>query len=90
MKILISGVSGKGNTESAILSACKQLGLEVLFVDSSKYFHLTFLNRVLIHFSKIPHYWGVRPLNNALLEQAKKFKPDFVLFLKPIFILKKP
>lgn len=89
MKVLFGGEIKKDNTDNFVFNAFKQLKIEVELVDSSEYFKISFLNRVINKFRKTPYYFGVKSFNERLIEKTKKFQPDFILLIKPILILPK-
>lgn len=89
MKVLLAGIIKKGNSEDFIFNAFKQLNIEVHLVNYDEYFKYSFFNKVLNKFIKTPYYFGVKLLNKRLIEKTKKFRPDFILLLKPIIILPK-
>jgi len=88
LKVLLGGDAAyKAGSEIFIFNAFNQLNVETRLVDFSEYFRLSFLNKAFNKFRKVPCYWGVDPLNKALIEKTKEFRPNFVLLMKPIHVL---
>ncbi len=86
MRVLIGGQIWKGGTDSSVIRAFEELGLEVKIFDFLQY-KLTLPNRVFNKFVfATPHYWRVGDLNGKLTAAAEEFRPDFILLFKPILI----
>jgi len=86
MRVLIVGRKTIANAELFSLKAFRQLGVESELFDSDRSVFVSRANRMVNKFRRIPAYWGLKPFNEAILKKATEFKPDFILFFKPIFI----
>lgn len=86
MKVLLVGQFTGYHSENFILDALKQLDIDTHIVNTNDYVKISLLNRVMYKFKRVPHYFGVRTLNEELLKKAQQLKPDFILFIKPIYI----
>lgn len=86
MKVLIVGKKARVNVEYFVLKAFSQLGVESKLLDSNEYFTQSIFNRIFNKFRSTPMYWRLRPLNKAIIKKVVEFRPDFVLFFKPVLI----
>ena len=86
MKVLIVGKKANENAESFILKAFIQLGVESELLGLDDYFSQSLINRIFNKIRRVPKYWGLKPLNDAVIKRATEFKPNFILFFKPILI----
>ncbi|TSC59873.1 MAG: hypothetical protein LiPW15_541 [Parcubacteria group bacterium LiPW_15] len=83
MKILIVGsVPTEQAPALSYQRTFSALGHEVEIVDNSLFYKQAFWNRILNKFVRIPIYFGVKRLNDAILSRAKIFKPEMILFLE--------
>ncbi|PIR87911.1 MAG: hypothetical protein COU10_02030 [Candidatus Harrisonbacteria bacterium CG10_big_fil_rev_8_21_14_0_10_45_28] len=89
MKILIGGDIAQGGTIGFCVDAFKAIGVEAELFNYREHFRISFLNKALNKFRKIPHYFGVSGLNKKLLEKTQDIRPDFVLLFKPILVMPK-
>ena len=91
MRFLVVGENFKGAFGELIYNNLVRLGIETEKINTGDFFKLSFINRVLNKFLKVPHYFGcgVRKLNKIILELASSGNFDFILFLKPTFIYPK-
>lgn len=84
MKILIvADASSKYNPAFSYERGFKKLGNEVRIFDSTQYFKIGLVNRIINKIVSIPVYFGIGNLNSALINFAKEVSPDFILFLEP-------
>lgn len=86
MKVLIVGKGTKGGVESFILKAFVQLGVESKLLDSDSYFSQSLANRFFNKIRRVPKYWGLKLFNEVIIKKVAEFRPDFVLFFKPVLI----
>lgn len=87
MKILL--ISEFGSPHSRIRSymkAFRGLGHEISTINTTDYYSLNPLNRVLNWFLKPPRYYGAKKINDEIKNRALSYKPDMAFFIKPIYI----
>lgn len=85
MKVLLCGEFSEGSVAEFCGRALLKEGVKLEIVNFATYKPI-FLNRILNRFLKTPRFFGTASLNNFLHKKASEFKPNLILFLKPIFI----
>ncbi len=85
MKVLIIGRKTTGNTSAISFKAFQELGISTELLCSDDYFSESLANRIFNKFRRVPKYWGIEPFNEAVVKKAEEFKPNLILFFKPIY-----
>jgi len=85
-KVLVMGFTAPYGKALSYAEAFKNLGCEVGVLNIEDYYTPKLINRVLNKFVKLNRYYGIKKLNNAILEKTTNFRPNFVFFIKPIYI----
>jgi len=97
LKILLVGQINPCDIEFHYKEAFEFLGHEVSVIDYNSCYSISLWNRILnrtilTFLMKIKKEWGIRAyfnlkgLNTYLIKKTKEFLPDFIFFVKPIYI----
>ena len=86
MRVILFGEFSPGSVANSCLRVFHSENIEVKTIDSRAY-HPSLFNRLINKFRTVPIFFGTKQLNELILSATNNFKPDLILFIKPIFIL---
>lgn len=86
-KILCVGPTWRGSNAGGMFRALSRIGNLISVVDENYYINLSNETFKVKAIDKIFRNWHIQEFNNAILNEANAFEPDFVLVYKGAFVL---
>ena len=86
-KILCVGPQWRGSNAGGLFRALSRTGNLIAVVDENYYINLSNKSTKIKALDKVFRAWHIQEFNQAIIESAHRFKPDFLLIYKGAFVL---